>query len=149
MSRTYICIHVILGQNTRWYLLLSEKVSPNSLFRDNWDRQILYDIISLVSLIFKKRTFTFCKKKICRRSDNKGTGVVIIHYLCSLEVTDMYCYMGKRNNSRASVVVFHPLIGVWQANEMAGVIENYFKFEVRTVIKFLQAEGVSQSEIHQ
>jgi hypothetical protein len=31
---------------------------------------------------------------------------------------------------------------------MAGVIENYSKFEVRTVVRFLQAGGVSQSEIH-
>jgi transposase len=31
---------------------------------------------------------------------------------------------------------------------MAGVIENYSKFEVRAVVRFLHAEGVSQSEIH-
>jgi hypothetical protein len=31
---------------------------------------------------------------------------------------------------------------------MAGVIENYFKFEVGAVVRFLQAEEVSQSEIH-
>jgi transposase len=31
---------------------------------------------------------------------------------------------------------------------MAGVIENYSKFEVYAVARFLQAEGVSQSEIH-
>jgi hypothetical protein len=31
---------------------------------------------------------------------------------------------------------------------MASVIENYFKFEVCTVVRLLQAEGVSQSEIH-
>jgi hypothetical protein len=31
---------------------------------------------------------------------------------------------------------------------MASVIENYSKFEVRGVVRFLQAEGVSQSEIH-
>jgi hypothetical protein len=31
---------------------------------------------------------------------------------------------------------------------MAGVMENYSKFEVCAVIWFLQAEGVSQSEIH-
>jgi hypothetical protein len=31
---------------------------------------------------------------------------------------------------------------------MAGRIENYSKFEVCMVVRFLQAEGVSQSEIH-
>jgi hypothetical protein len=31
---------------------------------------------------------------------------------------------------------------------MAGVIENYSKFEVRAVVRFWQVEGVSQSEIH-
>jgi hypothetical protein len=31
---------------------------------------------------------------------------------------------------------------------MAGVIESYFKFEVRAVVRFLQAERVSQGEIH-
>jgi hypothetical protein len=31
---------------------------------------------------------------------------------------------------------------------MAGVIENYSKFEVRAVVRFLQADGVSQSEVH-
>jgi hypothetical protein len=31
---------------------------------------------------------------------------------------------------------------------MAGVIENYSKFEVCMVIRFLQAGGVSQSKIH-
>jgi hypothetical protein len=31
---------------------------------------------------------------------------------------------------------------------MAGVIENYSKVEVRAVVRFLQAEGVSQSKIH-
>jgi hypothetical protein len=31
---------------------------------------------------------------------------------------------------------------------MSTVIENYSKFEVRTVVRFLQAEGVSQSKIH-
>jgi hypothetical protein len=33
-------------------------------------------------------------------------------------------------------------------NKMAGVVDNYSKFEVRVVVRFLQAEGVSQSEIH-
>jgi hypothetical protein len=32
--------------------------------------------------------------------------------------------------------------------KMAGVIEDYSEFEVRSVVRFLQAEGVSQSEIH-
>jgi hypothetical protein len=31
---------------------------------------------------------------------------------------------------------------------MASVIENYSKFEACMVVRFLQAEGVSQSEIH-
>jgi hypothetical protein len=31
---------------------------------------------------------------------------------------------------------------------MAGVIENYSKFEVRSVVRFLQAEGVGQSKSH-
>jgi hypothetical protein len=31
---------------------------------------------------------------------------------------------------------------------MAGVIENYCKFKARAVVGFLQAEGMSQSEIH-
>jgi transposase len=31
---------------------------------------------------------------------------------------------------------------------MADVIENYSKFDVRAVLRFLQAEGVSQREIH-
>jgi hypothetical protein len=31
---------------------------------------------------------------------------------------------------------------------MASVIENYSKFEVRAVVRFLQAAGASQSEIH-
>jgi hypothetical protein len=29
---------------------------------------------------------------------------------------------------------------------MANVIENYSKFEIHVVVRFLQAEGVSQSE---
>jgi hypothetical protein len=35
-----------------------------------------------------------------------------------------------------------------QANKMAGVIENYFKFETRAVARLFQAEGVSECEIH-
>jgi hypothetical protein len=31
---------------------------------------------------------------------------------------------------------------------MIGVTENYSKFEVRAVVRFLQSEGLSQSEIH-
>jgi hypothetical protein len=31
---------------------------------------------------------------------------------------------------------------------MASVIENYSKFEVFMVVRFLQAQGASQSEIH-
>jgi hypothetical protein len=31
---------------------------------------------------------------------------------------------------------------------MARVLENYSKFEFRTVVKFFQAEGLSQREIH-
>jgi hypothetical protein len=31
---------------------------------------------------------------------------------------------------------------------MAGVTENYSKFEVHAVVRFLQAEGVCQSESH-
>jgi chemotaxis receptor (MCP) glutamine deamidase CheD len=31
---------------------------------------------------------------------------------------------------------------------MAGVTENYSKLEVSVVVRFLQAEGVSQREIH-
>jgi hypothetical protein len=31
---------------------------------------------------------------------------------------------------------------------MEGVIENYSKSEVRAVVRFLQAEGVSEREIH-
>jgi hypothetical protein len=31
---------------------------------------------------------------------------------------------------------------------MAGVIKNYSKFEVHAVVRLLQAEGASQSEIH-
>jgi hypothetical protein len=31
---------------------------------------------------------------------------------------------------------------------MTGVTENYSKSEVRAVVRFLQAEGVSQREIH-
>jgi hypothetical protein len=31
---------------------------------------------------------------------------------------------------------------------MAGVIVNYSEFEFRTVVRFLHAEGLSQSEIH-
>jgi hypothetical protein len=31
---------------------------------------------------------------------------------------------------------------------MASVIENYLKFEVHAVVRFLQAEGVSQGKIH-
>jgi hypothetical protein len=31
---------------------------------------------------------------------------------------------------------------------MADVIENYYKFEVRAVVRFLQAEGVSQRKLH-
>jgi hypothetical protein len=38
-------------------------------------------------------------------------------------------------------------VSALQANKMAGVIENYSKFEVRPVVRFLQTEGVSQSEI--
>jgi hypothetical protein len=31
---------------------------------------------------------------------------------------------------------------------MAGMIENYSKFEVRAVVRFLQAEGESHGKIH-
>jgi hypothetical protein len=31
---------------------------------------------------------------------------------------------------------------------MAGAFENYSKFEVSMVVRFLQAEGMSQSKIH-
>jgi hypothetical protein len=31
---------------------------------------------------------------------------------------------------------------------MAGMTGNYSKFEVRAVVRFLQAEGVSRGEIH-
>jgi hypothetical protein len=31
---------------------------------------------------------------------------------------------------------------------MAGMIENYFNFEDHAVVRFLQAEGVSQNKIH-
>jgi hypothetical protein len=31
---------------------------------------------------------------------------------------------------------------------MAILIENYSEFEVRAVVRFLQAEGVSENEIH-
>jgi hypothetical protein len=31
---------------------------------------------------------------------------------------------------------------------MTSVIENYSKFEAHAVVQFLQAQGVSQSEIH-
>jgi hypothetical protein len=31
---------------------------------------------------------------------------------------------------------------------MAGMMENYLKFEVHAVVRFLQAEGVSQTKIH-
>lgn len=39
-------------------------------------------------------------------------------------------YMGQRNCSHASIVVFL-LVDVWQANEMASVIKNYSKFKVQ------------------
>jgi hypothetical protein len=33
-----------------------------------------------------------------------------------------------------------------EANKMAGVMENYAKFEFRAVVRLLQAEGASQSD---
>lgn len=53
------------------------------------------------------------------RSNNKNTGTDYVCAACNLDVTDMYCYMEKRNNSHANVF-FYPLIGIWQTNEMAG-----------------------------
>jgi hypothetical protein len=34
-------------------------------------------------------------------------------------------------------------------NKMASVMENYSKFEVNAVVRLLQAEGQSQSDMHQ
>jgi hypothetical protein len=44
-------------------------------------------------------------------------------------------------------VVLHPHVYALEANKIAGVTENYFKFEVQTVVTFLQAEEVSRREI--
>jgi hypothetical protein len=37
---------------------------------------------------------------------------------------------------------------VWLKVTLGGVIESYSKFELHAVVKFLQAEAVSQSEVH-
>jgi hypothetical protein len=37
---------------------------------------------------------------------------------------------------------------LYKQNKMAGVTENYSKFKARMVVRFLQAEGVSQNKIH-
>lgn len=39
--------------------------------------------------------------------------------------------MEKRNST--SIVVFHPLVGIQQLNEMGSVIKNYFKFKFLTL----------------
>jgi hypothetical protein len=55
--------------------------------------------------------------------------------------------VGQRR-SRSHRVVLYPRVRALQANEMAGKTQNDSKFEVRAVVKFLQAEGVRRSETH-
>jgi hypothetical protein len=51
-------------------------------------------------------------------------------------------------NSRTSVSVVRTCAWALQAKKVAGVIENYSKFEIRTMVRLSQAERMSQSEIH-
>jgi hypothetical protein len=46
------------------------------------------------------------------------------------------------------IVALYQSVLALQANKMDSVAENYSKSEVHTVVRFLQAEGASQSEIH-
>jgi hypothetical protein len=50
--------------------------------------------------------------------------------------------------NNASVFGLHPCVYAIKANQMTGMIENCSKFEVQALVTFLQAEGVSESEIH-
>jgi hypothetical protein len=59
-----------------------------------------------------------------------------------LHVTCIYWLLG---GGVAALVSSIPI----QANKMAIVIEIYSKYEFRTLVRFLEAEGVSQGVIHQ
>jgi hypothetical protein len=48
----------------------------------------------------------------------------------------------------SSVIVTYQCVSALQVNKMGGVIENYSKSEARVVVRYLQAEGGIQSEIH-
>jgi hypothetical protein len=65
-----------------------------------------------------------------------------------LDVTWKYWYVWQRRSAEASVAVLYPCVYALQANKMAGVNGHSCKFEVRAVVRFMQAEGVSQSRIH-
>jgi hypothetical protein len=48
-----------------------------------------------------------------------------------------YVGMSEKRSSHASVFVPHSCVSALQVNTMAGVIENYSKFEVWAVVRFL------------
>jgi hypothetical protein len=69
---------------------------------------------------------------------------LFLYIVCARYLLDT----SSERSSSASVAVPHPRVQALQANKMAGVIENYSKFEVLAVDRSLQVEGMSQSEIH-
>jgi hypothetical protein len=60
-----------------------------------------------------------------------------------------YTRIGTSSRGEVAIAfVHHSCTRALQANRLAGVIENNSEFEVCMVVRFLRAEGVSESEIH-
>jgi len=60
----------------------------------------------------------------------------------------IYQQIEVRSSRGISFADLNSFVWVWHAKKMVGKIETYSKLEVRAVIRFLQAIGTSQSDIH-
>jgi hypothetical protein len=76
-----------------------------------------------------------------------GSPILKVHVLVTYGLRATSRILVRRSRSCSASIVLHTRVQALQWNEIAGVIENYSEFEVRAVVRFLQAEGMSQSEI--
>jgi hypothetical protein len=79
------------------------------------------------------------------RSDIIATSVCYIRSACDISMSLAHI---STSSKAAVLVLFSIHVLKLCKRTLTGVTEDHSKSEVRMVVRFLQAEGVSQSEIH-
>jgi hypothetical protein len=90
----------------------------------------------------------FKRFKIQGQSNIKGTSVCYIWPAHNISMSLAYIDTSGRGKVAALVSLFSIHVSKLYKRTKWPVIENYSKFEVCKVVRLLQAEGLSESEIH-